>query len=135
MLAMDIFGDLVGCATAIFTALAAWAAWRATSVAKSAAEESGKISNQQTTALTVAAKANALASRINFYDRQIAEIESAIREGQMSPNRLANLEKTLEQLKAEQRHLAFWLDRQLDSLGVGLGNLDNGSGYKPPNKQ
>jgi hypothetical protein len=42
---------------------------------------------------------------------------------------MAKLEKTLEKLKAEQRHLAFWLDRQLDSLGVGLGNLDNGSGY------
>jgi hypothetical protein len=128
---MDVFGDSVGCATAIFTAVAAGAAWRATSVAKSAAEESGKIASQQTTALSVAAKANALASRINFYDRQIVEREAVIQASQMNPTRLDQARKTVEQLKAEQRHLAFWLDRQLDSLGVGLGNLDNGSGYKP----
>jgi 4-hydroxyphenylpyruvate dioxygenase-like putative hemolysin len=68
-------------------------------------------------------------------DRQIAENESAIREGQMNPTRLANLEKTLEQLKAEQRHLVFWSDRKLDSLGVGLCNLDNGSGYLPQSRK
>jgi len=43
---------------------------------------------------------------------------------------VVELEDTLARLREEQRHLAFWLDRQTDSLGVGIGNLDNGSARK-----
>jgi len=107
-------------ATAVFTAGTAAAALFAAWVAKSASEDSNKSAKKQTNALLTAARGNALASRINFYDRQIAEIESAIRAEQTSPSLRARLEKNFEQLKEEQRHLAYWLDRQLDSLGVRL---------------
>ena len=59
---------------AIGTAVTAIVAWRAASVAKSAAAESSKIAKEQTDALITAAKANALASRIHAYDLQIAVI-------------------------------------------------------------
>jgi hypothetical protein len=131
---MDIFSDIAGFATALFTAWAAWSARQATSIAKSASENSGTIAKEQTTALMTAAKANALASRISFYDQQIADLESMIAARQINPARLADAQKTVEQLKVEQRHLAYWLDRQTDALGVGLGNLDNGSGYVPRQK-
>jgi hypothetical protein len=74
-------GTWANVAIAIFTAVTAIAAWRAASVAKSSAEESGKIAKEQTDALMTAAKADALASRINFYDKQIAVVESELQEG------------------------------------------------------
>ena len=95
---------------------------------KSASQESSKSAKEQTNALLTAAKANALASRINFYDRQIGEIESVIRERKMQVvdhSAVRKLEETVKQLRAQQRHLAFWLDRQADALGVGLGNQRN----------
>jgi hypothetical protein len=125
---MDVVGDLINLIIAAFTA---WAA-RSASVSASAsviateqstkeAEASRKIAQQQTDALMTAAKANALASRISFYSEQIRFIEKQFEARQ---NRGSEVEPgaggKLKELKDEQAHLAHWLDRQMDSLEVGL---------------
>jgi hypothetical protein len=104
-------------ATAIFTAVTAIAAWRAASVAKSAAKDASKISGAQTDALMTAAKANALASRINFYTQQMQRL----------PPLTGQATGKLDQLQREQEHLAHWLDQQTDALGVGLNSECPGS--------
>ena len=123
---------------AIGTAVTAIAAWRAASVAKSAAAESSKIAKEQTNALITAAKANALASRIHAYDLQIAVVEEKIQDGKVrgiAPMPLALLVSEADQLKGERKHLIVWLDRQTDAMGVGLGNPCPGSDYnRPPAK-
>lgn len=121
---MDIFGDIAGFATALFTAWAAWSAWQATSVAKSVAEDSRTIAGEQTKALMSAAKANALASRIAFYNEQIAELTewlNIVRNSVTSARgQIPAKEAELKELKMQRDHCAWWLDRQSDALGVGL---------------
>jgi hypothetical protein len=75
--------DLINLAIAIFTAIAAKAAWdsakssqQAVEQANRSAEDSRKIAEEQTKALLTAAKANALASRIEFYNEQIRPLVS-----------------------------------------------------------
>jgi hypothetical protein len=68
-----------------------------------------------------AAKANSLASRISFYSEQIRFFEKQFEDHQdrgwvPQPGAAENL----KELKAQQAHLAYWLDRQMDALGVGL---------------
>jgi hypothetical protein len=128
-------GTWADVATAIFTAgtaiAALWAGW----IAKSAAQDSTKIAKQQTDALINAAKANALASRINFYSEQIAILEEKVQDAKvrgMAPMQMVVLTNELDQLKRERKHLVVWLDRQTDALGVGLGNPCVGSDYIAP---
>ena len=141
---MDVAGDLINLAIAVFTAAAAGAAWVSARASLKAieqankqaeesrkfAEESRKISEQQAEAMLTAAKANALASRISFYAEQIRFIEKQFEDYQYRGRAIElNAGDKLKQLKAEQQHLAYWLDRQTDVLGVGLGNECPGSPY------
>jgi hypothetical protein len=82
---------------------------------RKAADGSRKIAQEQTTALLTAAKANALASRIEFYNEQIRPLLGG------NPD--------LPTLREERDHLAYWLDRQTDALGVGLNHECPGSPY------
>jgi hypothetical protein len=56
---------------------------------------------EQTDALMTAAKADALASRINFYDKQIAVVESELQEGTL------NVAKTIKKRRRRQRKPAI----------------------------
>jgi hypothetical protein len=107
--------DLINLAIAIFTAIAAKAAWdsaksshRAVEQANQSAEDSRKIAGEQTKALLTAAKANALASRIAFYNEQIRPLLPG------NPD--------IPKLTEQRNHLAYWLDCQTDALGVGLNH-------------
>jgi CHASE1-domain containing sensor protein len=106
-------GTWANVAIAIFTAVTAVAAWRAASVAKSSAKD-------QTDALMTAAKANALASRISFYTEQIAPLREQIQDGKVRGSPIANQVAQVIELEKQQKHLAYWLDRQTDALKVGL---------------
>jgi hypothetical protein len=99
--------DCINLAIAICTAAAALAAWvsasaslKATEQANKEAEESRKIAQKQ------------------LEDRQD-------RGRAPEPDKREKLAK----LKLEQTHLGFWLDRQTDALGVGLGFKCPGSPY------
>jgi|HubBroStandDraft_2_1064218.scaffolds.fasta_scaffold649033_1 hypothetical protein len=132
--------DLINLAIAIFTALAAKAAWDsakasrlAVEQANESAEDSRKIAKEQTKALMTAAKANALASRINFYNEQIAEARGAINKAQGAPvpNRpfISHSESALDELIIQRDHYAWFLDRQSNELEVGLRHTCPGSPY------
>jgi hypothetical protein len=115
---ISLIGDGISLAVAIFTALAARAAWasakasrEAVAQANTAAAESRTIAKEQTAALLTAAKANALASRINFYTEQMHRL-----------NAYGHATGQLDALEQKQKHLAGWLDQQTDALGVGLKN-------------
>src|ERR1700736_6240011 len=97
--------DLINLAIAVFTAAAAIAAWvsttaslKATEQADREAEESRKIAQQQTETLMLAAKANALASRISFYTEQIRPLEKQLEDYQQRgpPTRRSFARATLE---------------------------------------
>jgi uncharacterized lipoprotein YehR (DUF1307 family) len=105
-------------AIAIFTAVAAIAALisvfvslRASRDAKKSAEESKNIAEEQTKVLLTAAKANALATQIDVYTLQMHRL-----------NAHGRAAKELDELEQKQKHLAGWLERQTDALGVGLNN-------------
>jgi hypothetical protein len=127
--------DPTNIAIAIFTAIAAVAAWRAASIAKSTAEATGKTAEEQTKVSVTAAKANALASRINIYSEQIAIFDNRIQDAKvrgMAPMQMAVLTNELDRLMRERNHLVAWLELQTDALGVGLGNPCAGSDYLAP---
>jgi hypothetical protein len=118
---------------AIFTAVAAVAALVsavgsliASRESNKAAQESRKIAGEQTKALMTAAKASALASRINFYNEQIADMKEAINKERSKPMPVfaitGGYEKNLQELQIQRTHCAWWLDRQSDELGVGLSH-------------
>jgi len=105
-------------AIAIFTAVAAIAALisavgslLASFQAKKSAEESTKIAKEQTKALLTAAKANALATQIDVYTLQMKRLDP-----------LGRATSELDELERKQKHLAAWLEKQTDALGVGLKN-------------
>ncbi len=80
--------------------------------------------------MTTAAKANALASRIEFYNKQISEAKEALNKFRTTadegfPEALQNK----KELDREQDHLVRWLDQQTAALGVGLGFECPGSKY------
>jgi hypothetical protein len=60
------------------------AAWRAASVAKSAAKDASKIAEAQTNVSMTAAKANALASRIDFYTQKLRSLRDQIQDGKVT---------------------------------------------------
>ena len=78
------------------------------------------IAKEQTTALMSAAKANALASRIAFYNEQIAELTewlNIVRNSITSArDQIPAKEADLKELKMQRDHCAWWLDRQSDAL-------------------
>ena len=113
-------GTLINVVIAIFTAIAAVAAWRAASIAKSTAKETSKTADEQTNVLITAAKANALASRINFYSEQIAPIRERLQDRNLMGEVAAKLIKNAQELEKQRDHLAYWLDRQTNDLKVGL---------------
>lgn len=91
-------GSFVAASIAVFTA----------SSAKRQAESTQKLITEQTRALLEAAKANALATRLRYYEEQRSR---AMRTVQGS---------SLKQLTDEQEHLVYQLDEVLNRLGVGL---------------
>jgi hypothetical protein len=114
-------------AIAIFTAVAAIAALisavgslLASFQAKKTAEESKKIAEEQTKALMTAAKANALASRIDFYTQQLTPLRDKIQNGRVMGTVIVKLQEEEKEYTMQQNHLAWWLDRQMDELKVGL---------------
>jgi hypothetical protein len=114
--------DFINLAIAAFTAIALGAALvsaisssRSSKEASKAAEEGRKIAGEQTKAMMTAAKANALASRINFYSEQIAAATPSDELRQFG----IGLGSVME-LKKRREHLAYWLDRQADALEIGL---------------
>ena len=129
--------DLINLAIAIFTAVAAIAALisarasrQAVEQANKAAEDGRKIAEKQTEALMTAAKANALASRINFYTEQMRPLLK-IHEERGQSNRVLSPEgqTRLEKWGIEREHLACWLDQQANALGVGLNQECPGLEY------
>ena len=130
---ISVIGTLINLTIAIFTAIAARAAVLsarasrdAVHLANQSADDSRKIAEEQTKALMTAAKANALASRINFYNEQIRPLQRIQEHMFDNPGRSQRLseeaEAGLNQLIEERDHLAYWLDRQTDALGVGLNH-------------
>jgi septal ring factor EnvC (AmiA/AmiB activator) len=98
-------GTCANVAIAIFTAVTAVAAWRAASLAKSSAKQASDVAKEQTKVSVTAPKANALASRINFYNEQIADIKEAINKMKSAPvpisQFIAHSEQRLEELKMQ----------------------------------
>jgi hypothetical protein len=130
--------NLINLAIAVFTAAAAIAAWVSASASlkateqanreaqesRKAAEESRKIAQQQTGALMLAARANALASRISFYSEQILEAKEAwIRANKRADPKESEAFEYKRKLELEQEHLARWLDQQTNPLGVAGTDL------------
>ena len=91
-------GSFVAASVAVFTA----------SSARKQAASTQKVVTEQTKALLEAAKANALATRLRYYDEQRGR---AMRTVQGS---------SLKQLTDEQEHLVYQLDEVLNRLGVGI---------------
>ena len=86
-----------------------------------AACQAKSIATKEIEAMLTAAKANALASRIDFYGVQIGNIEKQFENWKTkgeTPDE--NAGPDLKEFRLERDHLAFWLDRQTDKLGVGL---------------
>jgi hypothetical protein len=123
---MDIVADIINSVIAIFTAIAAIAAWFTAVKAAQAAKESSAIAEKQTEALMTAAKANALATRIDFYDRQMAPLIEQI---QKFGARGGDISAQLGDLAKQQKPLVYWLDKQTDALQVGLRFECPGSEY------
>ena len=108
----------INLAIAVCTALAAKAAWdsakasrQAVNQANQSAEDGRKIAEEQTKALMTASKANALATQIDVYTLQMNRL-----------NPFGRATKELDELERKQKHLAAWLEKQTDALGVGLKN-------------
>jgi hypothetical protein len=91
-------GSFVAASIAVFIA----------SSARRQAESTQKLITEQTVVLLEAAKANALATRLRYYDEQRSR---AMRTVQGS---------SLKQLTDEQEHLVYQLDEVLNQLGVGI---------------
>jgi hypothetical protein len=123
--------DYTNLAIAVFTAVAAAAACFSAVASSRSAKESGNFARQQAEALMLAAKANALASRIDFYNKQILEAKEKLRvqfSNSTQPG-YAEAQREEKELGLQQVHLVYWLDRQTDALGVGLGVKCPGSPY------
>lgn len=129
--------DLINLAIAIFTAMAAKAAWdsaksshRAVEQANQSAEDGRKIAEEQTKALLTAAKSNALASRIEFYNRQISAAKGWLASfGTTAQQGYPEAKRNKELLEQEQEHLVRQLDQQTNALEVGLNYECPGSAY------
>ena len=91
-------GSFVAASVAVFIA----------SSAKRQAQNTQKVVTEQTKALLEAARANALATRLRYYEEQRGR---AMRTVQGS---------SLKQLTDEQEHLVYQLDEVLNRLGVGI---------------
>ena len=91
-------GSFVAASIAVFTA----------SSARKQAESTRKVVTEQTKALLEAARANALATRLRYYDEQRSR---AMRTVQGS---------SLKELTDEQEHLVYQLDEVLNRLDVGI---------------
>ena len=102
-------GSFVAASIAVFTA----------SSARKQAENTQKLVTEQTRVLLEAAKANALATRLRYYEEQRSR---AMRTVQGS---------SLKQLTDEQEHLVYQLDEVLSRLGVGI---DRESVHSPHNE-
>ena len=102
-------GSFVAASIAVFTV----------SAARKQAEGTQKLVSEQTNALLEAAKANALATRLRYYEEQRSR---AMRTVQGS---------SLKQLTDEQEHLVYQLDEVLNRLGVGINRE---SAHSPHNE-
>jgi len=102
-------GSFVAASIAVFTA----------SSARRQAESTQKLIMEQSRVLLEAAKANALATRLRYYEEQRSR---AMRTVQGS---------SLKQLTDEQEHLVYQLDEVLNQLGVGINRE---SAHSPHNE-
>jgi hypothetical protein len=102
-------GSFVAASIAVFIA----------SAAKKQAKGTQQVVAEQTKAILGAAKANALAARLRYYEEQRGR---AMRTVQGS---------SLKQLTDEQEHLVYQLDEVLDGLGIGINRE---SGLSPHNE-
>jgi hypothetical protein len=95
-------------AIAVFTGIAAAAAWSSAKLARQAGDDSHQQAEKMKEAMLNAAKANALASRIEFYNEQVA---SGRRQGWSNDSATS---------RDQHEHLVCQLDRILDRMGVGI---------------
>ena len=77
--------------------------------------------DQQAKAMRGTARANALATRIEFFDAQVRTVESDVN----TPGR--DKELTKADLRDQQVHLVYHLDDALNQMGVGIGDPAPGS--------
>jgi hypothetical protein len=102
-------------AIAVATGLAARAAWLSTKLARQAAEDSHQQADEINKALLNAAKANALATRIEYYN---PKVEFGRTHGWSTESEIC---------RDQQEHLIYQLDEILDEMGVGTGQPCDGS--------
>jgi hypothetical protein len=102
-------------AIAFFTRSAALAAQRSAKLANEAAADSHKQAERMSTITLNAAKANALATRIERFGDPRAEAQ------------VRGWNPALETARDQQEHLVYQLDEILDKLGAGLGQPCDGS--------
>ena len=103
-------------AIAVATGLAARAAWSSTKLARQAAEDSHQQADEMNKALLNAAKANALATMIEYYYNPKVEF-----------GRTRGWSKETEIARDQQEHLIYQLYEILDKMGVGPGQPCDGS--------
>jgi hypothetical protein len=77
--------------------------------------------DQQAKAMRGTARANALATRIEFFDAQVRTVESDVN----TPEQDKELTKT--DLREQQVHLVYHLDNALNQMDVGIGDPAPGS--------
>jgi hypothetical protein len=106
---------LCNLAIAIATGLAAKAAWSSTKLVRQAAEESRRQADKMNEALLNAAKANALATRIEYYDPTVEQ------------GRTKGWSQESTTARDQQEYLIHQLDEILDKMGAGTGQPCAGS--------
>jgi hypothetical protein len=84
MKASDWINLVIACFTAIAAFISARASRQAVEEAKKAGDNSAKIAAEQTKAMLTAARANALASRIDFFNQQIDDTRARMEKNSMS---------------------------------------------------
>jgi hypothetical protein len=96
-------------AIAVATGLAARAAWSSAKLARQAADDSHQQAERMNEAMLNAAKANALATRIEYFD---PTVQTGRERGWSAESRTAH---------DQQEHLVYQLDEIMARMGVGVG--------------
>jgi hypothetical protein len=121
----------------VSSALAAIAACVSAYFSKRSVDEARRIATDQIKTAKTTARANALSSRIAFYNEQlkglddyIAEVKvGAIRPQEGPTSAIQRAKETMAESLSQRDHLGWQLDRELDDLGVGLRRTSPGSPY------
>jgi hypothetical protein len=121
----------------VTSALAAIAACVSAYFSKRSVDEARRIATDQIKTAKTTARANALSSRIAFYnellkglDDYIAEVKVGTIRPQEGPTAaIQRAKETMAESLSQRDHLGWQLDRELDDLGVGLRRTSPGSPY------